>query len=270
MQYFIPIVKKLEYKSNKQRRDMIIELLKNKKIKYKLEGYRFFGNKGKNIIIEFGNGKKYSIASAHYDVVSRSPGANDDASAMAVLLKVIDKLNRIKIKNKIKIIFFDQEEIGRFGSRSYIEKYGLKNLIGIYNLELVGMGDIIGLWPITNFNKDSYILKIIEKVTKEKNIYTERIGQLPAFYGDDLSFREAGFEHSLCISVAYKKDKEKIKKFVKSPIPYILLRYYLGLIPKMFKLYHSPNDKSEYLNESAMEMTADVLTKSLINLDKTF
>ncbi len=202
MQYFIPIVKKLEYRSNKQRRDTVITLLKNKKIKHKLEEYSFFGNKGINIIVEFGKGKKYSIASAHYDAVFGSPGANDDASAIAVLFKVIANLKNKKIKNKIKIIFFDQEEIGRFGSRNYIKKYGLKNLMGIYHMELVGMGDVIGLWPITNFNKDSYILRIIEKVAKEKNIYSERVGQLPAFYGDDLSFRAAGFEHALCIYVA--------------------------------------------------------------------
>jgi len=38
----------------------------------------------------------------------------------------------------------------------------------------------------------------------------------------------------------------------------------------MFKLYHTSEDKSKYLNENAMEMTAGVLTESLINLDKKF
>ena len=132
------------------------------------------------------------------------------------------------------------------------------------------MGDSMGLWPITKFNENLYIIDNIEKVLKKKKIYWERISNLPAFYGDDLSFREYGFKHAICISVAYKKDKEKIKSFVKSSIPSIIFKYYLGLVPKMFKLYHSTEDKSKYLNESAMEMTADVLTESLINLDKKF
>ncbi len=268
MPYFLDIVKKLENKTNEERRNIIIKILKNKKIKYTLEEYNYFGTKGINIITEFGKGKKYSIASAHYDVVFGSPGANDDGSAIAVLLKLIDYFRKVKLKNRIKIIFFDDEEIGRLGSLSYIEKYGLRDLIGVYHMELVGMGDSIGLWPITNFNKDSYIIEIIEKIMRKKKIYYEKVGQLPAFYGDDLSFREHGFKHAVCISVAYKKDKEKIKSFVKSSIPSIILKYYLGLVPKMFKLYHSRNDKSIYLNEEAMRMTAEVLTESLIELDK--
>ena len=129
MPYFLDIVKKLEYKSNEQRGYIVINFLKSKKIKYKLEEYTYFGIKGINIIVEFGKGKKYSIASAHYDVVPGSPGANDNASAIAVLFKVIENLRNIKLKNRIKIIIFDDEEIGRLGSLSYIKKHSLKNLI---------------------------------------------------------------------------------------------------------------------------------------------
>jgi len=270
MPYFLDLVKKLENKSNEERKNIIIKILKNKKIKYNIENHNYYGNIESNIIVEFGKGEKYSIASAHYDVVPGSPGANDDASAIAVLFKLIDNLRKIKLKNKVKVILFDDEEIGRFGSLVYIEKHGLKDLIGVYNMELVGMGDSIGLWPVTNFNKDSYILKNIEKILKKKNIYYEKVGNLPAFYGDDLSFRVHGFKHAICISVVYKEDKEKLKKFAKSSIPSIIFKYYFGLVPKMFKLYHSKNDKSIYLNEEAMEMTTDVLTESLINLDKKF
>jgi len=270
MPYFLDLVKKLENRSNEERKNIIIKILNNKKIRYKLEYYNYFGTKGTNIIVDTGKGKKYSIASAHYDVVPGSPGANDDASAIAVLFKLIDNLRKIKLKNKIKIIFFDDEEIGRLGSLSYIQKHSLSELIGVYHMELVGMGDSIGLWPVTKFNKNSYVIENIEKVLEKKKIYWERIGNLPAFYGDDLSFREHGFKHAICISVVYKKDKEKIKSFVKGSIPSIIFKYYFGLIPKMFKLYHSKNDKSIYLNENAMKMTADVLTESLINLDKKF
>jgi len=267
MPYFIDIVKKLENKSDEERKNIIIGILKNKNIKYKLERY---AHHGANIIVELGKGKKYSIASAHYDAVPGSPGANDDASAIAVLLKLIGNLRKIKLKNKVRIIFFDDEETGRLGSLSYIKKYGIKNLIGVYHMELVGMGDSIGLWPITKFNENSYIIKNIERVLKKKKIYYEKIENLPAFYGDDLSFREYGFKHAICISVAYKKDREKLKSFVKSSIPSLIFKYNFGLVPKMFKLYHSKNDKSSYLNEGAMEMTAGVLTESLINLNKMF
>lgn len=281
----LDIVKKLENKSNYERRNEIIQILKDKKNNFILENYNFqgrkriskdqkkilFGNKGRkgtNIIVELGKGSKYIIVSAHYDAVRNSPGANDDASGVAVLIKLAEKLKNKKLNNKIKLIFFGDEENGRLGSLCYIKKHGFKDLIGIYNLELVGMGDCIGLWPITRKNKKSFLLDEIEKVANNKDIYIERVGQLPAFYGDDKSFRDNGFKHSFSISAVFKKDKDKIKKFVKSSIPMILIRYSLGLVPKMFKLYHSTEDKSKYLNESAMEMTLNLILETLINIDK--
>ncbi len=263
------IVKKLEYKSDLERLQTIKNILKNKNIKFIEQKYRYYAFKGTNVIIDIGNlkSKKHIILSVHFDVVNGSPGANDDASGIAILVDVIDKLKKLNLKNKVRIIFFDDEEIGRFGSISYIKKYGLKDLLAVYHLELCGYGDSIGLWPITKINENSYALKFIEEVLKEKNIYFERVGQLPAFWGDDLSFRNAGFKHALCITVAPKEDKEAIKKFVKSNFFKLIFDFYSGKIPRMFQLYHSPEDKSEYLSEKALKMVSYILIDVALKFD---
>ena len=266
----LDVVKKLEYKSDSERLQTIKSVLKNKNIKFIEQTYIFYGFKGTNIIADTGNlkSKKHLILSAHFDVISGSPGANDDASGIAILIDVIEKIKKLKLKNKVRIIFFDDEEIGRFGSISYIKKYGLKDLIAVYHLELCGYGDAVGLWPITKINENSHALKIIEEVLKQKSIYFEKVGQLPAFWGDDLSFRNAGFKHALCITVAPKEDKDAIKRFVKSNVVKIIFDFYAGRIPKMFQLYHSPEDKSEYLSEKTLKVVSDVLVGVILNTDK--
>ena len=263
-------VKKLEYKSDIERLSTLKQILKSNKIKFIEQNYSYFKFKGTNVFVDCGNlnSKKHIILSAHFDAVSGSPGANDDASAIAILIDVIEKLRKLKLKNRIRIVFFDDEEIGRFGSISYIKEYRLKDLIAVYHLELCGYGDIFGLWPITKINEDSYALKIIESVLKNKKIYFERLPQLPAFWGDDLSFRNAGFKHALCISVGPKEEKEQIKKFVKSNVLKIIFDYYTGRAPKMFKLYHSPEDKGEYLSEKPLKMVSDVLVNTVIRIEK--
>lgn len=263
-------VKSLEYKSDSERLQTIKFILKNKNINFAEQKYNFKIFEGTNLIIDVGNlkSKKHIILSAHFDVVSGSPGANDDASAIAILIDVIERIKKLKLKNKTRIIFFDDEEIGRFGSISYIKKYGLENLIAVYHLELCGMGDVIGLWPITKINESIYSLKIIEKILKEKKIYFERLPQLPAFWGDDLSFRNAGFKHALCISVGPEEEKEVIKRFVKSNVFKVIFDYYTGRIPGMFQLYHSSEDKSEYLSEKALKMVSDVLVGVILRFDK--
>ena len=263
-------VKKLEYKSDLERLNTLKQILKSKKIKFVEQNYSYFNFKGTNVIVDVGNlnSKKHIILSAHFDVVSGSPGANDDASGIAILIDVIERIKKLKLKNKIRVIFFDDEEIGRFGSISYIRKYGLKDFIAVYNLELCGYGDAFGLWPITKINQDSYSLKTIEAVLREKNIYFEKVGQLPAFWGDDLSFRNAGFRHALCITVALKEEKEAIKKFVKSSVFKLIFDFYTGRVPKMFRLYHSPEDKSEHLSEKTLKMVSEVLVDAVLKLGR--
>lgn len=262
-------IKQLEYKSDLERLNTIKNILKNKKIEFIEQKYSYLTFQGTNIIVDVGNAKKHTILSAHYDAVKGSPGANDDASGVAILIDAIEKLRKLKLKNKVRIVFFDDEEIGRFGSISYIKKYGLKDLLAVYHLELCGYGDSIGLWPITKFNEGSYALKTIENVVKEKNIYFEKLGQLPVFWGDDLSFRNAGFKHALCISVAPREEKEAIKRFVKSNVFRIVFDFCTNKIPKMFQRYHSSEDKSKYLNEGALKMASDVLVGTVLRIDKT-
>ena len=109
---------------------------------------------------------------------------------------------------------------------------------------------------------------MVEKTLKDRKIYFERLPQLPAFWGDDLSFRNAGFKHALCISVAPKEDKEAIKKFVKANPFKVIFDYYTGRIPKMFQLYHSSEDKSEHLSENALKMVSEVLVGVILKFDK--
>jgi aminopeptidase-like protein len=263
----IEYIKKFEYKSDLERLNTLKLILKSKNIKFIEQKYKYYIFKGTNIIVDIGNTKRHIILSAHYDVIFNSPGANDDASAIAILIDVIERLRKLKLKNKVRVIFFDDEEVGRFGSISYIKKYSLKDLIAVYHLELCGYGDAIGLWPITKINENSYALKTIEEVLKEKKIYSERVGHLPVFWGDQDSFINRGFANALCITVAPKKDKEAIKRFVKSNVLKVIFDFYGGKLPTMFQRYHSSEDKSEYLSEDALKMVSDVLVNTLVELD---
>ncbi|MEK6984001.1 MAG: M20/M25/M40 family metallo-hydrolase [Nanoarchaeota archaeon] len=262
-------VKKLEYKHEIERLNALKQILQSKKIKFSEQKYDYMDSHGINLIVDIGSSKKHIILSAHHDAVYRSPGANDDASGVAILVDVIEKLKKLKLRNRVRIIFFDDEENGRFGSISYVRNYGLLDLLAVYHLELCGYGDIIGLWPITKINKESHALKAIEDILTEKKIYFEEIGQLPVFYGDDLSFTEAGFTHALSISVAPSEDKESIKKFVKSNVFQIVFDYFTGRIPKMFQHYHSREDKSDYVSEGTLRMISDALVGTVLKLDKT-
>ncbi len=262
-------VKELEGKSNIQRKQITTDILSKLGVSYKLEEYNYLFYKGENIIVTFGKGTKEILVVTHYDVAEGSPGANDNASTIAVVFDVIKKLKNKKIKNKIRFIIFGDEEKGCIGSRAYIKKHGIKSIIAVYNMELVGMGDMIGIWPVTKEVIESKVLLNLKKTIKKLGYNYEEAGKLPLFFGDYLPFREAGIKDSFCISIIPKKDLKAIIKFAETSRALIMPKLMLKIakIPKFFQLYHSSEDKSKYLNESALRMTSDVLYNAVIGMD---
>jgi aminopeptidase-like protein len=265
----IEYVKLLEGKSNIQRKNIIIDLLSKKGYKFALERYLFLGAYHENIIVTIGKGKKRILIVTHYDVVDGSPGANDNASTIAVVFDLLNRLKRYKPQNTIEFVIFGDEEKGCIGSRAYVKKHGIKDIIAVYDMELVGNGDIIGIWPVTKSVRKSRALLILKKAVKKLGYYCEEAGSLPIFFADYEPFREAGLKDSFCISVVPKEEKDAIRKFAEMSKAEAMLKSMFNCItiPRFFQLYHSSEDKSKYLSERALRMTSNVLYSAITELD---
>jgi Zn-dependent M28 family amino/carboxypeptidase len=63
------------------------------------------------------------VVGAHFDSVSRSPGANDNATGVAMVLTLAERLSLQRVRTK-KVVFvlFDEEERGLVGSRAFARK----------------------------------------------------------------------------------------------------------------------------------------------------
>ncbi|MBH0190912.1 MAG: M20/M25/M40 family metallo-hydrolase [Nitrospira sp.] len=60
------------------------------------------------------------IVAAHYDTVPGSPGADDNASALAVLLDVAHRITQTSLSRPVHFIAFCLEEEDLLGSRAYV------------------------------------------------------------------------------------------------------------------------------------------------------
>ncbi|RMG60750.1 MAG: M28 family peptidase [Calditrichaeota bacterium] len=87
--------------------------------------------------------EKAWILSAHYDTVAGSPGADDNASAVAALMCLAEALAPLQFETSIWFIAFDGEEAGRAGSRAFVQQPALRNtqVLGVLNLEMIGYAD---------------------------------------------------------------------------------------------------------------------------------
>jgi len=88
-----------------------------------------------NIIAEkIGYGENTIIVGCHYDSVSIGTGADDNASAVGVMLELAERLKKVDTHCSIRFIAFGAEEDGFLGSTHYVSGLSSDNIISIANM----------------------------------------------------------------------------------------------------------------------------------------
>lgn len=95
-------------------------------------------NAGTNIIgIQKGSTSRIIIIGSHYDSVSGTPGADDNASGCAMSLLLARQLRHLQLRHTIRYVFFDSEERGLVGS-SYYASHMQEPCDFMVNFDMVG------------------------------------------------------------------------------------------------------------------------------------
>ncbi len=245
------------------REQALLTLFKKLRIPYHVHRYISEREEHRNYLFSLGKKEPCVLLTAHYDAFPDCPGANDDASGIAVLLALYQFLRKKKIKKNINFGIFDQEEKGCLGSYAFAEKN--RKFSTVISLELVGYGEVMGLWPITEETRRQPMYKQILETLKEKKIPYQTAGELPIFYSDFTPFREKGIKDSFCITMIPKKEVQFIKKVIKKP-SILQLQLQTGIaLPSFFEHYHSEKDTMNIIQESALRRVSDVLKETIIS-----
>ncbi len=118
---------------------------------------RLKSHQGENVVWEKTglNPSKLLVITAHYDTISHDPktlmirekdpmpGANYNASGVAVALGLIQILAQIDLNYSVRVVFLDWQGVGFLGSYAYAQELKKtqsegKTLFGIMNLEMLG------------------------------------------------------------------------------------------------------------------------------------
>jgi aminopeptidase YwaD len=127
--------------------------------------FRFNGSHGINIMTNPRPDRPelpLVIVAAHYDSIPDSPGADDNASAVAALMELADTLGPLldrpePWRARLQLVAYDQEEAGLLGSAAHAAAIK-EPLRGMISLEMLGYTDrapgsqrlpshLIGLYP---------------------------------------------------------------------------------------------------------------------------
>lgn len=144
-------------------------------------GAKFIPNYKSQNVIGFVKGSQYPdsfiVFTAHYDHLGQMgkhvyfPGANDNASGIAMLLNLAWYYSNTANRPKYSIAFmaFGAEEVGLIGSRYYANNplFPLKQIQFLINMDIMGTGDEgITVVNATLFNSE---FSQLQKINTEKN-----------------------------------------------------------------------------------------------------
>jgi Zn-dependent M28 family amino/carboxypeptidase len=110
--------------------------------------YDFFGEQVVNLIAAppaIATAPAFYVVGAHYDSVPSTPGADDNASAVAVLLELARRLPQLALRAPVRLVAFTMEEPPAFttglqGSRIFVKacQAAGERVAGAIVLEMVG------------------------------------------------------------------------------------------------------------------------------------
>lgn len=256
-QPLIEIIQALEKLDNRGRMETIISNLENMRITPVIQESRLLNVK--NIIVDFCKEPDSSkiLFSAHYDKVQGSPGANDDASGVSVLLGLCRELVRTRFP--VRIVFFDREEawfrtpilkLGLLGSLYYVFKEKREGIEEVYNLEFCGRGDVVTLWPVKE-QEDSKTVNRIEKAAGSLSLRSTK-GHFPWYFitGDHLPFRLRGID-AVTLSLLPGEKLTSLETSIKEHVA----RHSLDRksLPEPLSTIHSTEDNSTHLCEDSLQ-----------------
>jgi Peptidase family M28 len=272
------LVRKLEGQTDLRRREILLEEFASRTWSFQLQEYTYSGQTGCNLIVDINDAPRPSILLvAHYDTFMGSPGANDDASAIAIIMDAAERLQLESLEYHLRIVFFDDEEPTAFwreplGSGIYVEEFGVEDVQAVLDFELCGMGDAIGIWPVEGVAEQPS-LRQITALIQAMEIPWDFGNRVPGFYADYLPFRKAGLLDSYCFTCFHWNERDWLRRFSEGHYPSLFLRYAgwrlfgLPLVPKIFRHYHSRGDRSEFLTPETLEMMSDLVYRMVMRLN---
>jgi hypothetical protein len=153
------------------------------------------------------------ILCAHYDSGSfegLAPGANDNASGVAVVLEAARLLRQLDTKYTVVFALFDREEQGHKGSKAYVSLGSRVNedIRGVINLDMVGWDAdplFSGDWDfwIAPDSAHPTFAETILSLSERYDIDTEGRFQPGSYSSDHVEFRKAGYPATVISEVSF-------------------------------------------------------------------
>jgi Zn-dependent M28 family amino/carboxypeptidase len=245
-------------RSNAERQAAVADYFQHHGVPFTRHAFSTFEGRGENYAVEIGTGARVLVLIAHHDAVPGSPGANDNAAAVGILLCLLDRFARTPPPNhRVRFLFPACEELGYLGARAYVKDAPLGGIAGVLSLELCGRGDSLVIWDVA---EESDFLRGVtgafERLGLRRDASYHTVGRIPIFGSDHRAFAAAGIP-AYGLSIVPFREADALRQFIMSPRRSALRQLVHRPVP--FDTYHTPGDTYATLEAEACDRVVAAL-----------
>ncbi len=245
----------LEGRDNAARQAAVACWLEARGVAFRRHRFATFEGAGENFAVDVGRGERALMLIAHHDAVPKSPGANDNAAAVAILLSLLERWSAREPRARVRLLFSACEEIGYLGSRAWVREHGVADVRGVLSLELPGVGDSLAVWDAvapTPFL--TTVCGTLETLGLRAEAGHHVVGRIPVFGSDHRAFADAGVP-AYGFTTVPRVEADALRQFVFHPVRSAIRASVRR--PPPFDTYHTARDTGATLQASALDrMTA--------------
>ena len=243
----------LEGRSNPEREAAVARYLRALGVPLTVHPFASAEGAGENFSVDLGAGDRVLLLAAHHDAVSGSPGANDNAASVGLLLNLIERLAvSPPTKLRVRFLFTAAEERGYLGARQYVLGTNIAELAGVLSLELCGIGDSIVIWDAAEETPFlGTVTAALEGLGLRRDASYHTVGRIPMFGSDHRAFAPLGVP-AYGFTLVPSANAEALRQFVFSPLRSALRHLIRRPVP--FDTYHTPRDRGGTLEPPALAL----------------
>jgi aminopeptidase YwaD len=253
----LALTRLLEGRSNAERETAVARWLQARGVPFVRERFETFEGRGENFCVDVGRGDRALVLIAHHDAVPGSPGANDNAASVAILLALLERWAAREPSVRVQLLFPACEELGYLGTRAWVRARGVKGVIGVLSLEMPGVGDSLAVWDAPAVTAFLTVVRgALEGIGLRADESYHVVGRIPVFGSDHRAYAAAGVPAYGLTSVP-SGEAGALRQFVFSPVRTVLR----GAVrrPPPFDTYHTAADAGTTLDAAALTRVADAL-----------
>ena len=220
---------------------------------------------GSNVVVTIGDGPKEILLTAHYDAVklrdgTMSQGVVDNAGSVVALIEAAKLLRDKPLTHRVRVIFFDQEELGLIGARKWIEAHGVANVAAVVNSDVAAYGDTL-MYGQNNGPQSAFVTRATQELCAERAMQCVGFPEYPP--SDDRAFSAAGtpvvslgFQdqvgaHQMWLAFNGGKENGLAE----------------GFVPQVFRLIHSRDDAIEAVDGATIAAAGATYAALIEKLD---